>query len=99
MPLYEFTDVSSGARVERYFPMAGAPSIGTEIREGRRRLRRIPSDALMNGNPVSQRFPAVMRMVPRRTPWRRHDHRGFPVVNNAREMRDFMSKYNLVRDE
>ena len=100
MPIYLFVDVESGETEDLFFNSDQAPSIGDEVQQGDKTLRRVPSFVLDTAGIArkTHKYPYVSRALPRNIRGCEVNKKGQPIIKSQAHERNVASEHNMAKD-
>ena len=100
MPEYPF-QLPDGQIIHRVYSMKDAPSIGTVIDIDGQPCKRIASDCIIDGDPLSKRYPHVSYTLPRSIDAKdapQRDRRGHVICKDHAHEKMLAEKYGYAFD-
>ena len=96
MPMYEFQVVGGAETIERYFPAAECPELGSTLRVGekvyRRILSRSPEVRVKNFAHVVRNLPMNCKGAPA------YDKQGRPAFSSQKQVEEFAKRNGMHWD-
>jgi hypothetical protein len=100
MPLYEFQLVGGTHRVEKFYSIAEAPDLGTQIEVDGKKYIRIMSTPQIDADVKNRArgYPYVSNALPLELPGAQHTPEGKPIIRSRLHEKEVAARHGLIRD-